>query len=233
MRDVSRRSALGLAAASKLSADACADKPEQSVHLQLVLAVDTSASVDHDRFELQRDGYAAAFRTPEVQAAIAHGRASGVAVCMTHWMGRHDNFIVHPWTRLSDAQSCTTFADAVAAVRRRFDDGETSIAGAIRFASDLHDTCPFTGEKGLAPRRVIDISGDGEHNQGAFPNAERDAAVARGITINGLPILALDRGLDRHYRHFVIGGTGAFLIAAATYDDFALAIRRKLVREIT
>jgi hypothetical protein len=233
MRDVSRRSALGIAAAAALPSVAVADGPDHKVDLQLVLAVDTSASVDQDRFELQRDGYAAAFRTADVQRAIASGRTSGIAVCMTHWMGRRENVLVHNWTRLSDTASCNAFAASIAGGRRQFDDGQTSISGAIRFARELYEHCPFAGEKGNEPRRVIDISGDGQQNEGRYPNEARDETVARGITINGLPILAVEGGLDRHYRHFVIGGTGAFLIAAATFEDFADAIRRKLVREIS
>lgn len=241
MRNVSRRSALGITAgitaAAALPSMAAGDEPvrtsERTVHLQLVLAVDTSASVDDDRFELQRDGYAAAFRASEVQQAIGSGRVGGIAVTMTHWMGRRENVVVHEWTRLSDAASCNAFAAEIASGKRRFDDGQTSISGAIRFARALYDVCPFPGEKGLDPRRVIDVSGDGQQNEGRYPNEARDETVARGITINGLPILAVEGGLDRHYQHFVIGGTGAFLIAAATFDDFADAIRRKLIREIS
>ncbi len=232
MRNVSRRSVSAVLAAAALATDAVA-RTDRTVHLQLVLAVDTSASVDQDRFELQRDGYAAAFRAIEVQRAVSGGRSGGIAVCMTHWMGRRENVVVHEWTRLSDASECNAFAAAIASGRRRFDDGQTSISGAIRFARALYDICPFGGDDGVEPRRVIDISGDGQQNEGRYPNEARDETVARGITINGLPILALEGGLDRHYRHFVIGGTGAFMIAASTYEDFADAIRRKLVREIS
>lgn len=198
-----------------------------------MLAVDTSASVDPDRFELQRDGYAAAFRSPQVQRVITGGATGAIAVCMTHWMGYRENLVAHAWTRLSDAATCSVFADQITAGKRYMDDGQTSISGAMRFARGLYERCPFEGSRGRTPRRVIDISGDGQQNEGRYPNEARDETVAQGITINGLPILAVETGLDRHYRHFVIGGPGAFLIAADTFEHFADAVRLKLVREIS
>lgn len=234
MQIVSRRRALGMVAlAAAAPRSVRADDSDRTVDLQLVLAVDSSASVDLDRFELQRDGYAAAFRSAEVQRAISSSKGGAIAVCMTHWMGRRENIVAHEWTRLSDAASCNGFASAIAGGQRLLDGGQTSISGAIRFARAQYENCPFGTADGRPPRRIIDISGDGQQNEGRYPNEERDETVARGITINGLPILAVESGLDRHYQHFVIGGAGAFLIAAETYEDFADAIRRKLVREIS
>ncbi len=238
MQDVSRRVAMGAIvaggiAAAPVTTSAATNGPDNVVHLQLVLAVDSSASVDLDRFELQRDGYAAAFLDPIIQQAIVGGRNGGIAVCMTHWMGHRDNIVAHDWRRLSDTASCKAFAADIASGTRLLDDGQTSISGAMRFASAQYDRCPFGGVGGRPPPRVIVISRVGPHNEGRYPNEERDATVARSITINGLPILAVESGLDRHYRNFVIGGPGAFMIAAETYDSFADAIRRKLVREIS
>ena len=83
-----------------------------------------------------------------------------------------------------------------------------------------------------ARRRVIDISGDGSNNRGRPANLARDDAVAAGIGINGLPILALEPDLDRYYYDNVIGGPGAFVIAARSYETFADAILKKLITEI-
>jgi hypothetical protein len=92
--------------------------------------------------------------------------------------------------------------------------------------------CPFKGPRGLPPRKVVDVSGDGENNRGRSPTVARDEAVANDITINGLPILLIEPNLDSYYRDHVIGGPGAFMIPAESYERFADAVRRKLIQEI-
>lgn len=231
VRIVSRRTATGLIAAAVGVAPTSAFA-DGAVDLQLVLAVDTSGSVNRTRFELQRDGYANAFRTPEVQRVVLGGRAGGIAVCMTHWTGPGLQEIAQPWTRVGDVAACVAFANAVTDGPRRLFAGGTSISGAIDHSRLLFSRCPFSGIGGKAPRRVIDISGDGENNRGRSPDSARDETVALDITINGLPILAIEPGLDDYYREHVIGGTGAFLIAAQTFEMFGEAVRRKLIQEI-
>ena len=82
-------------------------------------------------------------------------------------------------------------------------------------------------------RRVIDVSGDGQNNMGVAPDSVRDAAVAAGITVNGLAILDEEPWLNQYYLANVIGGPGAFLEVASDFDSFAEAMRRKLRREIS
>lgn len=223
-----RRTALGLAAAALTATPARADG---KVDLQLVLAVDTSGSVNRQRFELQRDGYADAFRSPDVQRVILAGRSGAIAVCMTHWTGPEMQEVSQSWTRLGDAAQCNTFADSVAASPRRLYAGGTSISGAIDHGRAMLARCPFDGAGGKV-RRVIDVSGDGENNRGRRPELARDQAVGEDITINGLPILAIEPQLDVYYRDHVIGGAGSFLIAVDNFEMFGQAVRRKLVQEI-
>jgi hypothetical protein len=199
----------------------------EDVDLLLVLAVDTSGSVNAERFELQKQGYVAAFRNQRLVAAIQAGHVGAVAVTMTQWTGPDMQVHVLPWTRVSDAASAAAVATAIAAIPRQLFGGGTSLSGAIRHAATLFPQAPFT-----APRRVIDVSGDGSNNRGAPADEARDAVVAAGITINGLPILALEPELDIYYRDNVIGGPGAFLVAAKSFDNFADAILRKLLTEI-
>jgi hypothetical protein len=200
-------------------------RPE--VDLLLVLAVDTSGSVDRERFELQKLGYAAAFRNARVAHAIASGPNHSIAVCMSQWTGPNMQALALDWTRLSDEASVAACAEAIATGTRLLFGGGTSISGAIDHAVGLLREAPFAAE-----RRVIDISGDGANNRGRAVAAARDEAVADGIVINGLPILAVEPDLEKHYREQVIGGNGAFLIATDSYDNFAEAILRKLVAEI-
>jgi hypothetical protein len=123
--------------------------------------------------------------------------------------------------------SMHALADAIEAVPRQLFGGGTSISGAIDYAMSL-----FAAAEAKGARRVIDISGDGTNNRGRPVTEARDDAVKAGVSINGLPILALDPELDQYYLHNVIGGPGAFVVAAASYETFADAILKKLVTEI-
>ena len=199
----------------------------QAVDLQLVLAVDTSGSVDQTRFMLQKQGYVAAFRNPRVMQAVRSGPRRAIAVTMTQWTGPTQQIQVVPWAMIRDNGSAEAFAAAVDDAPRQLYFGGTSISGAIDHAITLFAQGPFS-----SGRRIIDISGDGSNNRGRLVNTARDEAVAAGIGINGLPILALEPDLERYYRENVIGGPSAFAIAAKSYDEFAEAILKKLIIEI-
>ena len=175
-----------------LAAPASAQRETGSpVDLALVLAVDASGSVDQTRFELQKQGYVAAFRHPRVIGAIQSGPAQSIAVIMVQWTGPALQVTAVPWTRISDAASANAFADAIAAAPRALFGGGTSISGAIDTAMGLLFDNPYR-----AARRVIDVSGDGANNRGRPASAARDEAVAQGVGINGLPILSVEPDLD-------------------------------------
>ena len=201
--------------------------PQTEVDLQLILAVDASGSVNQERFELQKRGYAAAFLNRAVLSAIRSGATQAIAVTMVQWTGPALQVQVVPWTRIGDAESAAALADLIAAAPRRLFGGGTSISGAIDYAMTLWQLSPYRGE-----RRVIDISGDGANNRGRPAAEARDEAVRAGVAINGLPILSLEPELDRYYEDNVIGGPGAFVVAATSYDNFADAILKKLIHEI-
>jgi hypothetical protein len=217
-----------LTAALILMCSACVPGFAQTaVDLQLVLAVDASGSVDERRFELQRQGYVAAFRDARVLQAIQSGTMQAIAVTMVQWTGPALQIQVLPWSLVKDVTTAHAFADGIAATPRQLFSGGTSISGVIDYAVTLMSESSWQGT-----RRVIDISGDGSNNRGRPAASARDAAVQAGIVINGLPILALEPGLDRYFSHYVIGGPGAFVIAAASYETFADAIVKKLIREM-
>lgn len=197
------------------------------VAVQLVLAIDVSGSVSQDRFELQREGYAAAFRSPEVLQAIRSTATGSIAVAMLQWTGPTLHVVAVDWTLIDDAASAEKFATAIAHAPRVLHGGGTSISGAIDFARSMLAQAPFRGQ-----RRIIDVSGDGANNRGRPAEDARDEAVQEGSVINGLPILTLEPDLDRYYRQSVIGGPGAFVIAAGSYEEFAAALRSKLTIEI-
>ena len=199
---------------------------QEPVDLELLLAVDASGRVDAGEFDLQTRGLAAALRDPAVSAALAACAPAGAAVGLMQWSGRRQQVVAVGWTLLRDAASAQAFADAIVGAGRRVL-GETAIAEALAFAIDQLERNRFAGA-----RRVIDLSGDGAANAGGDPRELRDAAVALGITINGLAILNEAPVLDDYYAERVVGGPGAFTMVAKDYQDFADAILRKLLREI-
>jgi hypothetical protein len=200
---------------------------QTAVDLQLVLAVDASGSVDQYRFELQKRGYVAAFRHARVLQAIRSGPNQAIAVTMVQWTGPMMQVQVAGWTLIGDEETAGAFAAAIERAPRQLFGGGTSISGAIDHATTMFPKSPFRGT-----RRVIDISGDGSNNRGRSVTQARDEAVAAGIGINGLPILALEPDLDRYYYDSVIGGPGAFVVAAQSFETFADAILKKLITEI-
>lgn len=214
--------ALALAGARRLRAEG----PED-VDLQLALAVDSSGSVNAHRFELQKQGYVAAFRDPQVVNAITSGMIGAIAVTMYQWTGSRMQVVVAPWTRIDDRLSCERFADTLEAAPRRIYGGGTSIAGALDFGVGVFKNSGFR-----SLRRVIDVSGDGANTSGRAVSFARDDAVAAGVIVNGLPILSLEFDLDDHYRNDVIGGPGSFMVPAKSFEVFAGAVRRKLILEI-
>jgi hypothetical protein len=200
---------------------------QTTVDLQLALMVDASGSVDRYRFELQKRGYVEAFRNPKVLAAMLGGRDRSVAVTMVQWTGPFLHVQVLPWTVIKDEASVKTVASVVEQTPRALFGGGTSISGAIDHAMSLFRQSPFKSE-----RQVIDISGDGSNNTGRSVVRARDEAVAKDVTINGLPILAVEPYLDRYYHDFVIGGPGAFMVVAKDFESFGEAILKKLIIEI-
>jgi hypothetical protein len=197
------------------------------IDLALVLAVDVSGSVNTERFELQRQGYAKAFAAREVIEAIAAGENRVIAVTLVEWSGIGHQRQMIGWTLINDADSAAAFGSAIAEAPRAFADW-TSISAALDYSAAL-----FADAADVTPaRRVIDVSGDGINNNGRPVNDARDDAVQAGITINGLAILSEYPTLDAYYRDNVIGGTGSFAVAAGDFNAFGHAILGKLLREI-
>ncbi len=216
---------LALAVAAVASAAPAARA--EPVDLQLVLAIDSSSSVTMDEYYLQLQGYAAAFRHPDLLKAIQSGPQKAIAVTLFEWSGIGMHQIDFEWRRVDDAASLENFAKELEIAPRLVIGGETAIGDAIDFAMTQFGAGGFDGG-----RRVIDVSGDGANNRGRPAAAARDDAVFQGVSINGLAVLHEEPHLDAFYRDNVIGGPGAFVIAAHDYNDFADAILKKLVHEI-
>jgi hypothetical protein len=204
------------------------------VDLELVLAVDVSRSIDPDEARLQRQGYVEAFGDPRVVQAIRSGTHGRIAVCYVEWAAASLQYTVIDWTVIKDSASATALAGKLAEAPIQ-SQSRTSISGAIDYSVRLFEGNGYEGE-----RLVIDISGDGRNNDGRLAHLARNDAVAKGIVINGLPIIndrptfgfPADPNLDTYYETDVIGGSGAFMVVARGFEAFAEAILSKLIREI-
>ena len=199
----------------------------EPVDLELVLAVDSSASVDYIEFNLQLEGLAYAFRDPDLVAAIGNGQYGAIAVPLMEWASTDRQQRVLPWTRIASAADAAAFADRIDRSPRQIQTGATSISSAIQVANRLFEGNGFEGT-----RRTIDLSGDGYNNQGEALSDARAAVLASGTTINALAIENQVLGLGDYFEDQLIGGVGAFVIRADSYRDYLGKIRRKLLREI-
>src|SRR4051812_14452168 len=205
-----------------------------SVDVELVLAVDVSYSMDMDELALQREGYAHAIVSKEFLQALKNGPHGRIAVTYFEWAASTDQKIIIPWRVIDGPETADAVANEIskAPIRRA---SRTSISGAINFAMPLFDENPHRGL-----RRVIDISGDGPNNNGAPVVIARDAALEKGIVINGLPIMVKEPSystmdidnLDLYYEDCVIGGPGAFVVTIKEREKFKEAIRTKLLLEV-
>jgi len=198
------------------------------VELELVLSADASSSIRGNEFELQVHGYASAFRDPLVIDAIMDLGGNGIAVMFVQWSASFQQFDVVDWTRIRTRGDALAFADAIENQARRFTGFATATGSAMIHAADAIDTNGFVGA-----RKVIDISSDERSNHGRHPASARDDIVPRGMTINGLAVLDDDDDMVQYFKDHVIGGPDAFVVTVGSFEDFAEAIKLKLVREIS
>jgi hypothetical protein len=227
-----------LALASSLLLPPAALADDERVDLLLVLAADVSRSVDERKFKLQRDGYAAAISHPRVIQAMTGGAAGRIALCFLEWASDNEQIVIVDWTPVSNQAAAHAVSQRIREAPRAFM-GRTSISAAIDYAMVVLARSPFAG-----PRRIVDVSGDGTNNAGRPVTAARDAAVAQGVTINGLVILSEvplptnplhthpPGGLTTYYENNVIGGPGAFVVEAESFEAFGQLLVSKLVKEI-
>lgn len=211
---------------------------EGQVDVLLVLAADVSRSVDDREFKLQRQGFAAALADPRVVRVVTAGPTGRIAVVFVEWASEFEQRVVVDWSLVASQQDAQKLSERILSAPRSFW-GRTSISAAIEFSQTLLERSPFQSD-----RHVIDVSGDGTNNSGADVTAARDAALAKGITINGLVILSDEPlptnpmhthppgGLKAYYERNVIGGPGAFALEAVGFQSFGQSIISKLIKEI-
>ena len=208
-----------------------------SVDLKLVVAVDVSTSMSDEEQRLQRDGYASALRSPDIMHAIRSGRLGRIAIAYVEWARPEYQRLVVPWTVIDNAAEAAAIADEIER-QSSAPQGGTSISAALVTAGRLLRTSELQSD-----REIVDVSGDGPNNSGPHLREAREGLIRRGVTINGLAISLSHSPHDMiesfpldyivsYYKHCVIGGSGAFVLAVGDPADFARAIRLKLIAEI-
>jgi hypothetical protein len=224
----------GGASAAGQGPDVAQKETTPSVDLELVIAVDVSYSMDPDELAVQREGYAQALVSKEFLQALKGGQNRKIALIYFEWSASTDQKIIVPWRVIDGPETADAVANEIMQTPARRG-SRTSISGAIRFAMPLFDENP---RRGL--RRVIDISGDGPNNNGDPVTPVRDEALAKGIVINGLPIMVKEpsaasmdiENLDWYYEDCIIGGPGSFMVTINNRERFKEAIRAKLLLEV-
>jgi len=225
-----------VAAGGMLFNSAAGEASAETVDLELVLLADGSRSIDQAEIRFQREGYASAITHPEVLDAIAQGFEQRIAVTYVEWGDASSQEVVVPWTVVDGPESASAFAAALLGAPRRAA-GPNAIGNALAAAHGLIESNAFDGY-----RKVIDFSGDSAWSFGGMPVAQaRAAALAADIVINGLAILCraaecsgrpVNYDLEKAFAETIIGGPGSFVVTADRDDQFALAVRRKLLLEI-
>lgn len=201
----------------------CLAQPVQACRTALVLAMDVSQSVDAGEYRIQIDGLAAALRDPEIAEILVRDQ---VALSVLQWSGVDAQEVSLDWTQMLSAAHVQLFANAVQRLPRAFVMSNTAPAEALRTALRHFDSGPDCA------RRIIDMSGDGTPNAGGEVGRIRQSAERAGITVNGLAIEGLGRAITNFYQRNVVTADG-FVETARGHRDYARAIRRKILREIS
>lgn len=206
-----------------------------AVDTAIVFAVDRSSSIGPDTAQLQLNGHVEALRSAEVAKAIASGPIGCVAISYFEWSSIGKLDVILPWTRLCGAEDASKAAGLI--LERGSDGterrgrGKTSLSFAIDAGRLLLDSYP-----GHAGRKVIDVSTNGTNNDGLPLIDSRARAFEVGYIVNGIAVSRADPGitddLPGYLENNVITGAGAFVIAPSKPEEYAMALRRKLVLEI-
>ena len=225
---------IGIAMLALLALPQPAPAAPIQVDLKLVLATDVSRSIDDDELRLEREGTAEAFLDPDVVKAIESGSLGRIAVAAFDFSSPDDNRVTLDWRIIHDRASAAAFAEAIRDTPRT-PGRRTSVSGALELGSLLLEA----SKKDIAAtRNVIDVSGDGPNNDGHRMTEAHDRTIARGIVVNGLPVMDENANgyfpdLDKYYAACVAGGRASFVVVVRSYKDFSVAMRHKLILEIS
>ncbi len=199
-------------------------QPVQACEVALMLAVDVSGSVDMPEYRVQMDGLAAALMDRSVSSALVSSKAK---LALMQWTGSGRQAVVIEWSEMTAPADVAAFAGQVGAAPRVWRNFSTAIGEAMALSLAHFAAVPE------CERHVIDISGDGESNEGRPPPEIWEALEAANVTVNALVIEQSVPGLTAYFETDVIMGPGAFAMTANSFEEYPAQIVRKLYRELT
>lgn len=194
--------------------------------LALALALDISSSVDAAEYRLQAEGLAAALTDPQVKEAILSPEGTYIAAAAYEWSGYVQQDMMVDWTILDSPAAIDAFAARIAGHKRRYAEFATALGKGVEYGARLLQRAP------ICARQVIDVSGDGQNNDGVGPEYFVRTGLLTGITVNGLVIRGATPDPVGYYRRNVMHGPDAFVIVAESFSDYRQAMTEKLLREI-
>lgn len=201
---------------------------QERVDVALVLAIDVSASIDGDRYELQQNSIADTFKDQDILDAIRMNPYRQIAVTVNYWSGPEEQKTMVPWMLIRDRSDGERFSAMLRGVPRVFN-GVTAVGDAMGYSVVQIENCPY-----IYDRAVIDISGDGKSNSGKSVELSRDWARELSVTVNGLAIVTdAEPDLEEWYYMNVPVGEDAFVMVVKSFEDFRVGIRFKIIREIS
>lgn len=205
-------------------------KSDTCVDLAIVLAVDGSGSVNAEEFQLQQQAIVTALRDPAVQQAME--RAGSVAAAVMYWGDAEWPVQETGFFLIDDRDDVEQLVTAIENMPREVL-GSTGLGMGLATGLDMLERIQ------CAYRSVINVSGDGSDS--IVPRRKRlvpplkevrARAAAANVTINALVITSEEKDLKAYFEKQVITGPDAFVMKVGSYDDYAAALRRKLIREI-
>ncbi len=205
----------------------------ESVDIAIVVSFDRSESIDMADARAQIDGLIFTLRHARFHDAVTAGWFGRIALSVVTWssFGRYE--VILPWMQIAGAGDAEVAAAILKLdyVHQRFarHGSQTDIAFAIEVGMKQLETLPWA-----AGQSVVNVVADGISNIGRIATVDRDAALARGITVNGL-IMARGSAIEvlsRYFRRDVIGGPTSFVQVSVSNDEFARAMLRKILLEM-
>lgn len=199
---------------------------DEPVDAAIVFVVDVSDSMGAGERRVISQGHAQAIVSSEVLEAIEQGQHKRIAVAYVEFSTKAK--VKVGWMVVEDLSSATSFAELVSG--RGMAGGSTYISSGLAAALSLLRDLPHAADK-----LVVDVAGDGVSYQEDWPDLAltREAILATGATINGLPLMIEPAGnLEKHYLEKVVGGPAPFSLPCLTIADFPLKIRQKLLLEL-
>ena len=211
---------------------------DAACRLALALALDVSGSVDEYEYVLQMNGIATALADGDVQAALFAIPDVPVTVAIYEWSSSSYQQMIVDWRPLHDISDLEDIRSILLSWRRAPAPEATGLGAALAFGTKLFQNAPACWDQ------TLDVSADGKNNDWPVPTRLREEGRLGTMNVNAL-VVAKDfkstmdmtpdgvAELTAYFQARIIHGPGAFVEVAQGYEDYATAMSRKLLRELS